>query len=174
MRSIKLFNLEIIHETISICWWALLQKKSLKLKWLVLSGFFGHAENFIGGSFIQYFRIKKNFSFDLQQKCQRISSTLFNLQEISIALCSWKTLQELARLINLICSRKVCWIFFNLFKIIWWNIYLFSGCFEILIVQISRCIRNEKILFENQFVDASFFSKLGKTLNLPTLTRHTI
>ena len=64
--------------------------------------------------------------------------------------------------------------FFNLLKIIWWNIYLFSGCFEILIVQISRCIRNEKILFENQFVDASFFSKLGKTLNLPTLTRHTI
>ena len=115
MRSIKLFNLEIIHETISICWWALLQKKSLKLKWLVLSGFSGQAENFIGGSFIQYFRIKKNFSFDLQQKCQRISSTLFNLQEISIALCSWKTLQELARLINLICSRKVCWIFFNYF-----------------------------------------------------------
>jgi RAR-related orphan receptor beta len=35
-----------------------------------------------------------------------------------------------------------------------------KGSFEILIVQISRCIRNEKILFENQFVDASFFSKL--------------
>ena len=42
------------------------------------------------------------------------------------------------------------------------SLMLYLGCFEILIVQISRCIRNEKILFENQFVDASFFSKLGK------------